>query len=251
MMPVLQIGGLAVQLPGLLVLLGVWIGSLTLDREAARRGLPAEALSKLVFYALFVGLIGARLGYALRYASAFIEDPLALFSLQPFTLSAPDGALAATLFAWAYGRRARLAPWTTLDALTPMAAVVAVFVALGHLASGDAFGAPSSVPWAVELWGARRHPSQVYELLAAAGVLGAVLLTRNRTVPAGWLFLSFVGLSAAGRLVLEAFRGDSVLIVGGIRTAQAAALAVLLAAQFALHRRARGAPGEGRREALG
>jgi len=247
-MPVLQIGPLAVQLPGLLVLLGVWIGSLTLDREAARRGLPAEALSKLVFYALFVGLIGARLGYALRYASAFIEDPLALFSLQPFTLSAPDGTLAATLFAWAYGRRARLPLWATLDALTPMAAVAAVFVALSHLASGDAFGAPSSVPWAVELWGARRHPSQVYELLAAAGVLGYVL-TRNRTAPAGWLFLSFVGLSAAGRLVLEAFRGDSVLIVGGIRTAQAAALAVLLAAQFALHRRACRASAEGRLEA--
>ncbi len=44
-------------------------------------------------------------------------------------------------------------------------------VPLANLASGDAFGAPSSLPWAIELWGAARHPVQIYEAVAAGLIL--------------------------------------------------------------------------------
>lgn len=230
MMPILQVGPLAIQLPGLLLLLGVWLGSLTLDRQAARRGLSADRISKLVFYALLVGLAGARLGYALRHASAYLDDPLGLLALQPQTLSGSDGLLAASIFGWIYGRRAGLPLWPTLDALAPMAAILAVFVGLAHVASGDAFGAPAEVAWAVDLWGDRRHPSQVYEVVTALGVLAAVRGWSRRSLPEGVTFLAFVALSAAARLMLEAFRGDSVLIVGGLRLAQVASLILLLAA---------------------
>jgi phosphatidylglycerol:prolipoprotein diacylglycerol transferase len=235
MMPVLQLGPLAIQLPGLLLLLGVWIGSLTLDREAARRGLSADRLSKLVFFSLIVGLVSARLGYVLRYASAYAADPLAVISLSPQTLSATEGIVGAVLFAWVYGRRAGLSFWPTVDALTPMLAVFAAFLALAHVASGDAFGAPTDVPWAIDLWGARRHPSQIYELVAALAILGAVLALRLRSFFPGALFLLWVSFTAGVRVLLEAWRGDSLIILGGLRAAQLTSLAILLVALAALH----------------
>lgn len=237
MMPILQVGPLAIQLPGLLILAGIWIGSLTLDRQAERAGVSADHLSKLVFLSLVAGLVSARLGYVLRYFSAYTTDPLGILALTPQTLSLAEGIVGAGLFAWAYGRRLGLALWPSLDGLTPMAAVFAVFLGLAHLAGGDAFGAPADLPFSIEMWGAARHPSQVYETIGAAVILGVVTLLQRSSLPAGATFLIWVGLSAAARLFLEAFRGDSGLILGGLRSAQVVSLIFLAAVMVALHRR--------------
>jgi len=46
----------------------------------------------------------------------------------------------------------------------------------------------------------------------------------------GFEFLLFVALTSASRLVIEGFRGDSTLILGGFRAAQIAAWPILFAA---------------------
>jgi prolipoprotein diacylglyceryltransferase len=239
MLPVLQIGPLAVQLPGLFLLAGVWLGTILIDKFAPRYDLSAEGLNRMVFYALIGGIVGARLGYALQTPSAYLEDPLSLFSLNTFTLSPPEGMLAGGLTALMFGRRQGLPVWLTLDALTPALALMMVAIALAHVASGDAFGSPVDLPWAIELWGARRHPTQLYELGAAVAIL---LLLWKRSVPGpypGWDFLTWTGLWALARVFLEAFRGDSHVILGSLRAAQVVGLIAALAALWILHLRAK------------
>jgi prolipoprotein diacylglyceryltransferase len=62
-------------------------------------------------------------------------------------------------------------------------------------------------------------------------VLGIGWRARTRGPPAGvsFNFLLVVALSAAARVFLEAFRGDSLLIGGGLRAAQVWGLVVLAA----------------------
>jgi prolipoprotein diacylglyceryltransferase len=69
-------------------------------------------------------------------------------------------------------------------------------------------------------------------------------LRLRETFP-GFAFVAFIGLSAAARLVLEAFRGDSVTWLGGVRAAQVISLAILLAALALLRRLAQQAPDAG------
>jgi prolipoprotein diacylglyceryltransferase len=116
--------------------------------------------------------------------------------------------------------------WATLDALEPLLGTLGVGVGLMHLAAGTAFGKPGNVPWAIELWNAARHPSQVYETVLALAILLFTWFLKERQRP-GILFLLFVSLSAGARLFLEAFRGDSVLLSGGFRQAQIGAWIVL------------------------
>lgn len=239
MFPILQVGPLAVQLPGLFLLIGVWVGSAIVEREAPKRGLSGATLSSLVFYGLVAGLLGARLGYALRYSTVYAEDPLGLVSLNPTTLSASEGVAAALLTVLVLARRHRLPLWRTLDAFAPGLAAFAVFAGLAELSSGDAFGAPTSLPWAIELWGAERHPSQIYAILLAAAVF---VIVRGLSLPpafSGFLFLAWLALAAASRLFLEAFRGDSLIVLGSLRAAQVASLIVLGVALLGMHRRAR------------
>jgi phosphatidylglycerol:prolipoprotein diacylglycerol transferase len=247
MFPILQIGSLALRLPGLILLVGVWIGISMLDREAKRHELPASLLNNMVFFSLLIGIVGARLGYALRFLNIYLSEPLDLLSLNPNTLAPFDGLVAALLVAFVYGQRKRLALIPTLDALTPGLALIAVFVSVAHLSSGDAFGAPTSVPWAIELWGAKRHPAQVYEIILSLLILVAIQRLKLRHAYSGFIFLVWVALTAASRLFLEAFRGDSVILLGGVRSAQVLSLAILLAAMLGLHLMARRAQAKANR----
>jgi phosphatidylglycerol:prolipoprotein diacylglycerol transferase len=228
---------LALQTPGLVILFGLWLGISLAEKHAGRRGVPSSQLYNLAFVILVAGVVGARLSYLLRYPQAFASSLLSLLSLNPGLLD-PMGGLAVGLIAGLiYAQRKDLPFWPTLDALTPLLMVMAIALGVSHLASGSAFGTVTEAPWGIELWGARRHPSQVYEILAASAILLVLWPGRwNEKAPAGRYFLLFVALSAAARLFLEAFRGDSVLIAGGVRTAQIAAWLVLAASLWGMHR---------------
>ena len=236
MLPILNIGPLAIQLPGLVILLGLWLGLTLAERSAPRFGVKANQLYNLVFIALIAGIIGARLGYLLRYPQAFAGNPLNILSLN-ISLLDPWGGLALGLVAaLVYGQRKGMSFWPTLDGLTPILAVLAIAISLSQLASGAAFGAPTELPWSIHLWGADRHPTQIYEALAGALILFILWPSRpNLTDKApGSYFLTFIALSAGAHLFLEAFRGDSVLLAGGLRQAQVIAWLVLAGSLWGL-----------------
>jgi phosphatidylglycerol:prolipoprotein diacylglycerol transferase len=240
MFPILQIGPLAIQTPGLFLLLGIWIAISLVEKEAPRRGLSASTLSNLILLALVAGVLGARVWYALRFIDVYVDNPLSLFSLNPSTLVLEEGVLTGLVAAWIYGQRKGLPFWLTLDAFAPGMAMFAIALGLSHLASGDAFGAPSSVAWAIELWGEYRHPTQLYEILLAGLTFFVVWRVKVWTTCAGFTFFTWVAMTAGSRLFLEAFRGDSVIILGAVRSAQVISLVVLVAAMAGLHLVGRG-----------
>lgn len=226
MLPVLQLGQLAVPLAPLTLIAGIWLGLWLAEKEATRLGLDPNAVYNLAFVGLVAGLVGARLAYVARHVTAYAGDPLAIVALNTATFSMAEGLLSGCLSAYAYGVWRKL-PWRrTLDALAPALATIGIALALAHLASGDAFGAPARLPWSIYLWDDYRHPSQVYELVAASSVW--VIWQRwGRGRFDGFGFLLVATLSAIAAIALEAFRGDSRLVGDGWRVIQLGGLIVL------------------------
>jgi prolipoprotein diacylglyceryltransferase len=165
----------------------------------------------------------------------YADNPLSLFSLNPSTLAAEEGFLTGLIAAIVYEGRKGLRLWPTLDILAPGLAVFSIALGLSHLASGDAFGAPSTLPWAIELWGDVRHPTQIYETIVAVVVLVLLWRVKKWSLFPGFLFLAWFGLAAASRLFLEGFRGDSVIILGSLRSAQVVSLSVLVIVMVGMH----------------
>jgi len=233
MFPTLQLGPLALPAAPLALILSVWLGLSLSEQFAKKRGQNADALYNLTFIAILSGIAGARLFFAAQNFSAFVQTPLSLFSRETGSLDPFGGFATALLAALIYGQRAKLRLWPTLDGLTPLFAVFAVGVGVARLASGEAFGMETSLPWGIELWGATRHPTQVYEIflaLVALLLLGWQAKQPNQQHKEGMLFLLFVMLTAGTQLFVEGFRGDSTLLPGGFRAGQVIAWLVLLAA---------------------
>ncbi|MBM3151338.1 MAG: hypothetical protein FJZ96_03895 [Chloroflexi bacterium] len=228
------------------VILALWLGQILANRSCGKRGVPAGQLENLVMASLLAGILGGRLTYALLHLEAFLADPLGLVSLN-LELFSPWGGLACGfLVGWIFSSRKSLPPWDILDSLTPFLAVLAIGVGLSHLASGLAFGAPTSLPWGIEQWGTIRHPSQAYETLAAASVLALFWRQFARTERPGLLFLRFAAWTCGLSLFLAAFRGDSALLQSGLRLEQIAAWAGLVLSMLGIHLRAANKPVEGR-----
>ncbi len=229
MLPAIHLGPLMLQMPGLMLLLGLWLGLEAASRFAPRVHISGETLANVVLIGLGVGAIAARLGYAARFPDVYLSAPLSLFSLNPQTLDWSIGILAGLAAAWLYTQRKQMPLRATLDALSPGLAVFAVFAGLAHIASGDAYGLPTSLPWGIELWGAARHPTQFYETIFALAIAARIARETRHANGDGTLFLQTIGLLAAARLFVEAFRGDSAALADGIRAAQIVALLVVLA----------------------
>jgi phosphatidylglycerol---prolipoprotein diacylglyceryl transferase len=227
MMPFLRLGPFLLQLPGLAVLAGVWLGSALTEKQASRLRLSSQDVYNLVFYGLLAGLVGARLAYAAQYAAAFQANPLGLFALTPATLSPLPGAAVGLVVAVLFGRRRRLPLRPTLDALAPGVAMFLAGLAVAHLFSGNAFGMPARLPWSIYLWNDYRHPTQVYEIVAAVLIVGLAWRQPLGAPGRGLNFVLVVALSAAARIFLEGLRGDSVFVGGSFRAAQLVGLLVL------------------------
>ncbi len=212
----------------ILLVAALWVGLMLAEKRSERHGISKETLNNIVFYSLFSYILGGRLLYALSNFSVFARSPLSLFSINLDLFDPFAGLAVALLVGLIYGSRQKLPFWSSLDALTPLCATLAIGLALTHLAAGTAFGSPTDLPWEIDLWNATRHPAQIYELIVSLLIFGWIWF-RKVDSPRGVIFLTFAALTAGARLLLEAFRGDSTLIFGGLRLAQVIAWGVLAA----------------------
>lgn len=212
MFPIIHLGFLTFQARGFVLLVAFWIALTLSERVARRHGFQRGKVENLGFYALLAYFVGARLGYVLQYSQVYVTDLPAMFALNFSTLSPVTGILLSLAFCVWYIRRHHFPLRKVLDICTPGFIVLAAGIAIADLATGDGYGAAARLPWSIQLWGELRHPTQVYDVIAAA-IIGAVIW-RFRPSFDGARFGLFVSLYAVSRLYLEAFHGDSATLYG-------------------------------------
>jgi phosphatidylglycerol---prolipoprotein diacylglyceryl transferase len=210
----------------ILLVIAAWLGLTLAEKRAERHGITKDDLNNITFYGLIAFVVGGRITYALQNLPAFTKSPLGVFSINPELFDPLGGMLVAFLISVAYGQRKQIQFWDALDALTPFFAVITIGLGLSHLAAGTAYGKPTDLPWAMELWNESRHPTQIYTTLASLLTLGLLLRLKQFPRP-GLFFLTFAALTAFWQLIILAFRGDATLIANGLRQEQVVAWVVL------------------------
>lgn len=235
MLPVLQIGSLAIQTYPLTLLLAGW-AALAFAAWAARRvGLDSDHIYNTGLYGLVGGVLAARFAHVIAYWPAYRSQPLEIFGFNTTAFLPWPGVIAALAIVGWYIYRHRLSLARMLDAFAPGLLIGLAVAALGALLTGRNPGAAADLPWSVVLWGVRRHPVQVYEALGLLAVAAFVLAKMRRIRPGVAFFMALLGWGLV-RWLIEAFRSPDVsaMLVGGLRLAQVIGLAVALLGMIGL-----------------
>lgn len=244
MLPFLNLGPLGLPTAPLVYILGIWLALYAVDRAARRLGFDPEHNYGLAATALLAGFVGARLAFVLLRWSSFDDNLLGIIWPLTSGFNALGGVVIAVAAAFFYARWKRLPLWPSLDALTPGLIIFLMTASLADLLGGPGYGTLTDVSWGLTQYGVRRHPVQIYEILAGLLALGLwwwATMPRYREV-SGRPALLALAVYAGGRLFVEAYRDNAWLALDGIRVVQVISLVVLLAALILLARKSLGSP---------
>ena len=194
----LQLGPLAIRWYGLMYLAGFaaawWLG-----RRRARRAeavIAPTQMDDLLFYAALGVIVGGRLGYVFFYDFAsWTADPLQLFRVWEGGMSFHGGFVGVLVATWWYGRRHGRRFFALTDFIAPLVPLGLLAGRVGNFINGELWGAPGTVPWAMQVrcaahpglcWDKLQlpagsvlspplHPTQLYEAALEGVVLFLVL----------------------------------------------------------------------------
>lgn len=250
-----RLGGLAVHWYGIIVAVAIAAAVFVALREAHRLGISHKMAEDAVVWVAIAGLIGARALYIVQnQLDQVARDPLSALMIWEGGLSFYGAVIGALLALAVFARRhsLRLAPLA--GAAAPAAALGQGIGHFGCLISGDSFGVPTSLPWAVIYRSPAAmapqnvplHPTQLYEAVALLLLFAGLWLARGRLGAFGpWTMTGayLLGLSVV-RFGLFFLRDEPSVLLG-LKTAQLIGIGLALLAVVLLtdvRRRARLTP---------
>ncbi|HET9224261.1 MAG TPA: prolipoprotein diacylglyceryl transferase family protein [Roseiflexaceae bacterium] len=244
MYPLIELGPLRLSSGGLLLLLSILVGQWLLVRAARARGNAplAEQAERCFYPALLGAAIGARLWYGVFNWSLYSQTPSLFVALRVGEFAWPGALLGGALAGFLWCRWRRGDPLELADCAALALPPAQVLASVGLLLSGEAFGVPTSLPWGIPLFGATRHPTQLYFALAALLSFGVLQRVASRRPRRGTLTAAYLGLQGMTLLLVEALRSDSLLLPAGVRAGQVFGLALVLLALLWMRWRTRDTP---------
>lgn len=193
----------------LVISLACILASVWFVRRAEARDLQRLTAIDFVITVFICGFIGARALHVFFEDSAFYASvPLAVFYVWNGGFVFLGGVVAALVAALVFCRLRHEPFWYWADAAAPP---ISLGYALGRLAclfNGCCYGKICSLPWAITLEGAPRHPTQAYASLWELGLLLLMLKFEKRFKTSGVLFNLWLIGHATGRILMEIFRDD-------------------------------------------
>jgi len=235
MYPSISLGPFVFPVASLLYLLGVAVSLNVVERAAKLLKLDYNAIYATAVTGLVSGMIGARLVFVALYWSAFQDNPLAIIWPLNSGYNLAGGLIFGAAGLLFYGRYKKLPLASTADAMIPGVVTGLIFISLADFLAGPGMGTYSRQFWAMDVYGALRHPVQIYEIIGGVLALLVWLKMRPSRLFDGQLFLMTTAVYAAGRLFTDAFRQSSWFTADGYRIIQIISLVVMLICLYALN----------------
>ena len=222
------IGPFALSYHGLLIALGIAVGTWLTGRELAKKGYDGALALGSLFLVVPLGLVGARLYHVLTEYHRYTRNPF------PKVLEGWEGGLGIygavaggflglLLFSWYRG----ISPLAFADAAAPGLVLGQAIGRWGNYFNQELFGRPSDLPWAIGIAPENRptefadatsfHPTFLYESLWDVLVCLALLWVARRfseRLKGGDVFVLYVSLYSVGRFLVETLRIDEAFVVG-------------------------------------
>ncbi|MEP6895593.1 MAG: prolipoprotein diacylglyceryl transferase [Chloroflexota bacterium] len=256
---IFTIGGLSLRWYGVIVMLGVIVASMMVERVLKQNGENSDTIWDALVWVLPIGIIGARIWYVVNATlggnSIYANNPLEILQVWHGGLHIFGGLLfggAALLY---YLIKNKLDAWLFLDAAGPAMLIGQAIGRIANFINQELYGPPTTLPWGIPITtnrlpqfanlpeSTRFHPTFAYEMiwnLATAGILLWLSRRYGKQLKPGTLFAGWLIAAGVGRTWIELFFrpdqpkiGDSIVSYSAVVSALMAIFgAILLMARY-------------------
>jgi len=215
---IFEIGPFQVRYYGVFYALGFIIAYFMISYLAKRRqiGITKDDVADLITYELVGVVLGARLAYVLFYnLSFYAQNPINILKLWHGGLSFHGGLLGAIIAAYLFCRKKKIGFYDIADITVIPVALALALGRIGNFINAELYGRITDMPWCIDysknqyvsdLPSGCRHPSQIYESLKNFFIFAVLWLIKDKKLPKGFMFWSFVTLYGLLRTIVEFFR---------------------------------------------
>lgn len=242
--PILKtIGPITIRWYGLLIATAVLIGVSLSRYLAKRRNVDPELLSDLSIWLVIGAIPAARLYYVLFQWPEYAQHPEKIIRIWEGGIAIHGAMIGGLIAALTFAKLKQISFWQLADLVAPSAILGQAIGRWGNFFNSEAFGSPTNLPWKLFIPLERRppeltnfeyfHPTFLYESLWNLSVFALLLtlffrgLQGRPRLKVGTLFLVYVTTYSLGRVWIEGFRTDS-LMLGFLKIAQVVSLTGIL-----------------------
>ena len=229
-----QLGPIPLRAYAFAILAGIVVATIISVRRYRARGGPEGAILDAIFWAVPLGIIGARIYHVFSSPDAYFGpdgNPWHAFAIWNGGLGIWGAIPAGALGVWLYLRRRGLRLATVADAMAPAILIAQAIGRLGNYFNQELFGAPTTLPWGLQIDpgvlaaqgmdypdGTLFHPTFLYELVwnVVMAVL-IIMIDRKFRLGHGRVFWLYVFCYTVGRGWIEMLRIDEAEQVFGLR----------------------------------
>lgn len=214
----LELGPLQIRYYGLFYALGFAIAYFIIYYLAKKRQLTItkDDVADFLVYGITGVILGARLAYVVFYNPLFyLQNPLEVFAVWHGGLSFHGGLAGAIIAGYIFCRKKKIEFYDLADiAVVPLALALALG-RIGNFMNAELYGRLTNVPWCIDysknqfvenLPAGCRHPSQIYSSIKNLMIFAVLWVIKDKKLPKGFLFWSFVALYGLFRTIVELFR---------------------------------------------
>ncbi|GIU98393.1 MAG: prolipoprotein diacylglyceryl transferase [Actinomycetota bacterium] len=238
--PSFHLGPVRIQTFGVFVAAGIAVGIWVFSRYARSRGLDADALSRLAFWIVALGLVGSRLLFVFTHVGGFVDRPLAVFAVWEGGLQFSGAFLvSAGVIVWWLRRHPEVRGRRVVDGIVLGLAPGLLIGRFGCAAVGEHLGEPTTffIGWEY-LGGPTReglfapgtviHNTAIYEIVLLVPLALLLWWLARRRVPDGWVTVAFLLWYGVQRFATDLLRAYDRRVFG-LTGAQYLCIAMVLA----------------------
>lgn len=218
---VFKIGNFGVRWYSLLILIGVIVGILLIEKEGKKFNISKDFLFNMAFWTVIIGIIGARVYYVIFNFNLYKNDLMSIFKIWEGGL-AIYGAVIAAILVILYECKKFDKPFIeTLDILAPSLMLGQAIGRWGNFFNMEAYGPKTSLTFLHSLHlpqfiidgmyidGSYYQPMFLYESIWCLIGFTILMLIRKRSKKDGTQVSFYFLWYGLGRIVIESFRTDS------------------------------------------
>lgn len=205
--PVLfHLGPFAITWYGIIFASSVLLGFFIASHFAIKKKLVTEEEAEEFFiYFVVAAVVGSRVANVISEWQYYSQNPLEIFMIWHGGLAFHGGLIAVILAGWWYSKKHKKDFFAIADIIAIPFALGLGFGRIANFINGEFYGTITNFPWCVNFKGVEgcRHPVQLYESLKNFLIFGFLWYLKDKKMPKGFIFWSFIFLYGIIRFFLE------------------------------------------------